>query len=69
MYSPADDWRKLKLPGQEKVIVLELGSESRGAIYMTIYELAPHGDESVEVLVNDEIFYHAGDLTVPARSD
>ena len=26
-------------------------------------------DESVEFLVNDELFYHAGDLTVPARPD
>ena len=32
-------------------------------------DLAPHGEESVEFLVNDELFYHAGDLTVPARPD
>ena len=32
---------------------------------MTVDELAPHGDESVEFLANDELFYHAGDLTVP----
>ena len=36
---------------------------------MTVDELAPHGDESVELLVIDELFYHAGDLTVPARPD
>ena len=36
---------------------------------MTIDELAPYGDESVELLVNDELFYHAGDLTIPARPD
>ena len=36
---------------------------------ITVDELAPHGDESVEFLVNDELFYHAGDLTVPARPD
>ena len=36
---------------------------------MTVDEMAPHGDESVEFLVNDELFYHAGDLTVPARPD
>ena len=36
---------------------------------MTVDELAPHGDESVEFLVNDELFYHAGDLTVPAGPD
>ena len=27
---------------------------------MTVDELAPNGDESVEFLVNDELFYHAG---------
>ena len=36
---------------------------------MTVDELAPHGDESVEPLVKDELCYHAGDLTVPARPD
>ena len=36
---------------------------------MTIDELAPYGDESVEFFVNYELFYHAGDLTVPARPD
>ena len=36
---------------------------------MTVDELAPHGDESVEFLVNNELFYHAVDLTVPARPD
>ena len=36
---------------------------------MTVDELAPHGDESVEFLLNDELFYHAGDLTVPAGLD
>ena len=29
----------------------------------------PHGEESVDFLVNDELFYHAGNLTVPARPD
>ena len=36
---------------------------------MTIDELATYGDESVGFLVNDELFYHAGDLTVPALPD
>ena len=36
---------------------------------MTVDELAPHGDESVEFLVNDELFYHAGDLNLLARPD
>ena len=52
-----------------EVIVLEVAIESRGGMYMTIDELAPHGDESVEFLVNDEVFYHEGDLTVPVRPD
>ena len=32
-------------------------------------DLAPHGEESVEFLVDDELFCNAGDLTVPARPD
>ena len=36
---------------------------------MTFDELVPYGDESVEFLVNDELFYHAGDLTIPAHPD
>ena len=52
-----------------KVILLEVARECRVGIYMTVDELAPHGDESVEFLVNDDPFYHAGDLRVPNRSD
>ena len=43
--------------------------DSRGGTYITIDDLAPCGDESVEFLVLDELFYHAGDLTVQARPD
>ena len=68
-YTPADDWSRMKWPGKVKVIVLEVARESRGGMYMTIDELAQYGDELVEVLVNDEFFYHAGDPTVPARPD
>ena len=32
-------------------------------------ELALHGDDSMEFLVNDELFCDAWDLTVPARPD
>ena len=32
-------------------------------------DLAPHGEESVEFLVDEELFYNAGNLTVPARPD
>ena len=31
--------------------------------------IGAHGDESVELLVNDELIYHVGDLTVPPRPD
>ena len=49
--------------------MMEVAKESRGGSYITIEDLAPHGEESVEFLVNDELFYHAGDMTVPARPD
>ena len=49
--------------------LLEVAKECRGGTYMTVDELAPYGDESVKSLLNDELFYHAGDLTVPARPD
>ena len=61
MYSSADDWSRLKWPAEEKIIMLELARETRGGIYMTFDELAPHGDESLIFLVNDEVFYHAED--------
>ena len=69
VYPPADDWSRLKWPGEAKIILLEVSKECRGGTCMTIDELAPYGDELVEFLVNDELFYHAGDLTVPARPD
>ena len=62
MYTPADDFSRLKWPGEAKVILLKVAKECGEGTYMTIDELAPCGDESVE------LFYHAGDLTVPARS-
>ena len=69
MYSPTDDLSRLKWSGEVKVVMLEVAKESRGGSYITIEDLAPHGEESVEFLVNDELFYHAGDMTVPARPD
>ena len=51
------------------MILLEMAKECRGGTYITIDELAPYGDESVEFLVNVELFYLAGDLTVLARPD
>ena len=69
VYTPADDWSRLKWPGEVKVILLEVAKECRGGTCMTIDELTPYGDESVEFLVNDQLFYNAKDLTVPARPD
>ena len=69
VYSPTDDFSRLKWSVEVKVVMMEVAKESRGGIYIIIEDLAPHGEESVEFLVNDELFYHAGDMTVPARPD
>ena len=69
VYAPTDDLSRLKWSGEVKVVILEVAKECRGGKYITVDDLAPHGKESVEFLVNDELFYHAGDLTVPARPD
>ena len=69
VYTPADDLSRLKWPGEVKMVILEVVKECRGGTYITIDDLAPCGEESVEFLGNDELFYHAGDLTVPARPD
>ena len=52
-----------------KVVILEVAKECRGGTCITVDDLAPHGEESVEFLVNDELFYQAGDITVTARPD
>ena len=64
-----DDLSRLKWSGEVKVVMVEVAKECRGGSYITVEDLAPHGEESVEFKVNDELFYHAGDLTVPARPD
>ena len=69
VHAPADDLSRLKWSGEVKVVILEFAKECRGGTYITVDDLAPHGEESVEFLVNDELFCHAGDLTVPARLD
>ena len=69
MYAPTDDLSRLRWSGEVKVVMLEVAKECRGGSYITIEDLAPHGEVSVEFLVNDELFYHAGDLTVTARLD
>ena len=69
VYAPTDDLSRLRWSGDVKVVMLEVAKECRGGSYITIEVLAPHGEESVEFLVNDELFYHAGEMTVPARPD
>ena len=69
VYAPADDLSRLKKSGEVKVVILEVAKECRGGTYITLDDLAPHGEESVELLVDEELFYNAGDLTVPARPD
>ena len=66
--SPTDNLSRLNWSGEVKVM-LEVAKECRGGSYITIEDLAPHGEESVEFLVNEELFYHAGDMTVPARPE
>ena len=69
VYAPTDDLSRLRWSGEVKVVMLEVAKDYRGGSCITIEDLAPHGEESVEFLVNDELFYHAGDLTIPARPD
>ena len=69
VYFPTDDLSRLKWSGEAKVVMLEVARESRGGSYITIEDLAPHGEELVEFLVDGELVYHAGDMTVPARPD
>ena len=69
MYAPADDLSRLKWSGEVKVVILEVAKECKGGTYITVNDLAPHGEESVEFLVDEELFYNAGDLNVPARPD
>ena len=49
--------------------MMEVSKETRGGIYLTIEEVAPHDEEPVEIVMNDQVFYHAGDLAIAARLD
>ena len=31
--------------------------------------MAPHGEEPTEIVINNQVFYQAGHLTIPARPD
>ena len=69
MYAPADDKSRLKWPRRETVAMIEVSKETREGIYLTIEEVAPHGEEPVEIFINEQMFYHAGDLLIPAWPD
>ena len=69
MYTPADDKSRLKRPRRETVVMMEVSKATRGGIYLKIEEVAPHGEEPVEIVMNDQVFYHAGDPVIPARPD
>ena len=70
MYTAADDDKsRLKWPNRETVVMMEVRKETREDIYLTIEEVTPHGEEPVEFVINDQMFYPAGDLTIPARPD
>ena len=60
VYAPVDDLSSLKWSGEVKVVTLEKAKECRGGTYITVDDLAPHGEESVEFLVDEELFYNAG---------
>ena len=48
---------------------MEVGKESRGGIYLTMHELAPHSEEPVEIVIIDEVFHQACDRMISARLD
>ena len=54
---------------RETVMMIEVSRESRGCIHMTVDEVAPYGEEPVEIVINDRVFYQAGELMIPARPD
>ena len=69
VYAPADEKSTLKWPRRETVVMVEVSRESRGGIYLTKDEVAPYGEEPVKVVINNQVFYQAGDLMIPARPD
>ena len=69
LYSPADDHSRLSWLKRETVVMLEVRKKSRGGIDSTKNEVTPDGEEPVEILIDDDVLYQAGDLTIPARPD
>ena len=52
-----------------ELVILEVPKDCRGGTYITVDDLESQGEESLEFLMDEELFYNAGDLTVPARPD
>ena len=69
LYSPADDQSSLRWLRRETVVIMEVRKKSTGGIDSTIDEVPPYGEERVEILIDDDVLYQAGDLTIPARPD
>ena len=69
VYTPADDKFRMKWPRQGTEVILEVTKVSRGGVYLTTEEVAPHGEELAQIVINDQVFYRAGHLTIPDRLD
>ena len=55
MYTPAD-MSRLKWPRRETVTMMDASKETRGGIFLTIEEVAPHGEEPVEIVMCVQVF-------------
>ena len=51
------------------MVMLEVRKKSKGGIDSTIDEVPLYGEEPVDILIDDDVLYQAGDLTIPARPD
>ena len=49
--------------------MMVVSKENRGGIYLAIEKVALHGEESVEIVMNGQVFFLAGDLALLARPD
>ena len=70
----AGHWNDVYTPDKdnsrrETVVMLEVARESKGFIYLTIEEVALHGEEPVEIVISGQVLYQTGELTIPARPD
>ena len=53
VYTPTDDLSRLKWSGEVKIVIVEVAKECREGTYITVDDMAPDGEESVEFLVDD----------------